>query len=239
LAKTYRTIQQWDHWFFETWGKSILEAEQEVLQKLLSEFYGKHALLVGLPHQASLLHATNMYHHTVLSPIMKSAIQIESAFNELPIHSGSIDLVLLPHSLEYIDNQRQLLAEACRIIKPEGHIVIVGFNPFSLWGLKKSLKKSRAVPPTTGNFLNVSTLQQWLALADFELVQKTSILFAPPLYSSKRYKKGKVWEWIGSRFFSNCGGVYILIAKAKMIPLTPIRLKWQQQLGQVPAIRNI
>ena len=56
-------------------------------------------------------------------------------------HRGSIDLVILPHILECIDNPRQLLAEACRIIKPEGHIIICGFNPHSLWGLKKIMGK--------------------------------------------------------------------------------------------------
>src|SRR5438093_12093821 len=86
---------------------------------------------------------------------------IESDLHELPILTGSIDLVMLPHTLEFVDNPRQLLAEACRIIKPEGLILVCGFNPYSTWGIKKMLTKNKKAS-WMGNIIQVNLVKAWL-----------------------------------------------------------------------------
>ncbi len=137
MVKVFRVTQHWDHWLSCSTGQHLLTAESKILSKLLSQYIGKHALLIGVPEQAPLLASLVTSHRFLLSPLMsknKNLPLIESGLNELPIASGSIDLVLLPHLLEQLDNPRLLLTEACRVIKPEGYIVVVGFNPFSLWG---------------------------------------------------------------------------------------------------------
>ncbi|HLB57308.1 MAG TPA: class I SAM-dependent methyltransferase [Gammaproteobacteria bacterium] len=236
MVKTYRTTQHWDHWLTQFLGKSLLEAEQRFLQSLLADQYGKHALLIGVPRQYGLLQSSVISHHIVLSPLLNRHIPvqcIESEFDELPVAAASVDLVLLPHTLEYINNPHHLLAEACRVVKPEGHIIIVGFNPWSLWGLKRYLTKNKStVWPE--RFISANTVQKWLELADFKLVKKNKMLFRPPLHHHRLYKKLEFLEWLGQKCFLPFGGVYILTAKAKVIPLTPIKLRWKQPL---PALR--
>src|SRR5690606_5823540 len=108
--------------------------------------FGKHAVLIGVPHQYELLKSTAIPCHSLITPIISHAHEhglIEGDLHELPILTGSIDLVLLPHTLEFVDNPRQLLSEACRIIKPEGLIVVSGFNPYSTWGLRKLMTKHK------------------------------------------------------------------------------------------------
>src|SRR3990167_3535061 len=212
LVKTYRTTQHWDHWLTQFLGKSVLEAEQRFLQPLLADRYGKHALLVGVPRQYGLLQSSVISHHIVLGPLLNRHIPvqcIESEFYELPIAPASLDLVILPHTLEYIDNPRQLLSEACRVVKPEGHIIILGFNPFSLWGLKRHLAKNKSVP-WSENFIPAGTVQKWLKLADFELLEKDKMLFRPPIRHHRLYKKLEFMEWFGQKCFSPFGGVYVL-----------------------------
>src|SRR5207253_2283625 len=104
---------------------------------------------------------------------------IESEYYDLPIIPSSIDIVILPHLLEFIDNPHRLLSEACRIIKPEGFIMILGFNPISLWGLKKWWVKSKNIP-WNSTFLHPNIIKQWLKLADFELIKQDTLLFRPP-----------------------------------------------------------
>lgn len=232
MAKMYRTAQQWDHWLGQSLGQGVLDAEKKFLIKSLANYYGKHGVLIGVLHQHELLKASVTSHQIVLTPLVSKTRQIktiESDFHELPIASGSVDLVLLPHSLEYIDNPRQLLAEACRIVKPEGHIVILGFNPYSLWGLKRLLSRRKGMPWKT-HFILSSVVKSWLGLADFELVKQDFILYGPPL---KRQIKFKFFDWLGRICFKPAGGVYILIAKAKVTPLTPIRLRWQQTFSTI------
>lgn len=247
LVKTHRVIQQWDHWLTQPLGMRLLEAEENFLPPLLTDCYGKHALLVGVPNQRRLLKFSAIPHQVLLSPMLhrNNTVQyIEGEFYELPIAPASIDLVVMPHTLEFIDNPRQLLSEACRIVKPEGYIIIFGFNPYSLWGLKKWLKGHSAVP-WSGNSLPATQVKKWLRFADFELVKHDTFLFRPPLeHHDGLYQQLKMMEWLGSKGWRPFGGVYILMAKAKVIPLTPIKLHWKQQPSSInitipkPTIRN-
>lgn len=202
MVKTHRAIQRWDNWLTETLGSRLLEAERQFLPPLLVDCYGKHALLIGVPRQQGMLKFSTIPHQVLLTPLFKKSDNypyIESNLAELPIASASIDLVLLPHTLEYIDNPHKLLSEACRIVKPEGHIIIFGFNPMSLWGLKKHMTKDLTVP-WSSNFISANTVKKWLALADFEMVKHDTLLFRPPLeHHDKLYQRLKIMEWFGSK----------------------------------------
>lgn len=212
-----------------------MEEEARILSHLLNRHFGKHALLIGVPEQSDLLKATSIPCHSLLTPLVhreKKSNYIEGDFHELPILTGSIDLVMIPHALEMVDNPRQLLAEACRIIKPEGLIVIYGFNPYSPWGMKKFLSKNKNAP-WSGNFIHSRQVKSWLQLADFEMEKQLSVLFRPPFSNHKLYQKLHFLENIGSKCLPMFGGVYVLVARAKVIPLTPIRMKWKQQLSGI------
>lgn len=232
MVKAYRAIQQWDQWLSQFLGQQVLAAEKQYLPNVISNCYGKHALLIGVPQQNNLLQASVILDQVLLSPLpTKNIRHIEGEFYELPIASASIDLVLVPHTLEFIDNPRQLLAEACRIVKPEGHIIIFGFNPYSFWGMKKKYNKHHKTP--WGNeFIPASKVKKWLGLSDFELIKQDAFLFRPPLqHHDKLFHKLKFIEWIGNKLWTPFGGIYMLMAQAKVTPLTPIKLHWKQQLS--------
>lgn len=236
MAHGYRTLQHWNQWLAQQFlGRRLLEAEGQQLVPLLNRHFGKHALLLGVPEQHNLLHSTRIPCHSLLSPLItheKIAHYIEGDFHELPILTGSIDLVMLPHTLEFVDNPRQLLAEACRIVKPEGLIMICGFNPYSTWGLKRLFTKHKGMP-WSGNFIQPHLVKSWVRLAEFEMEKQTSLLFRPPVNHQSFYNKMHVVEKIGSTFFPFFGGVYMILARAKVVPLTPIRLKWKQSLSSI------
>lgn len=234
MAYGYHTLQHWNQWLSHQFlGNSLLEAEEQILARLLEKHYGKHAVLIGVPKQAELLKSIHIPYQSLLTSLIpKDNLShcIESDFHELPLLTGSIDLVVLPHTLELVDNPRQLLSEACRIIKPEGLIVICGFNPYSTWGVRKLLTKKRTAP-WSGNFMQPYKVKSWLRLADFEMEKQRTALFRPPVKKSAVYQKMHFLETFGSKCLPLFGGVYVLLARAKVIPLTPIRLKWKQQLS--------
>lgn len=236
MAHGYRILQHWNQWLAQHFlGERLLQAEGEQLSSLLNRHFGKHALLLGVPEQQKLLEATRIPCHSLLSPLIhkeKISNYIEGDFHELPILTGSIDLVMLPHTLEFIDNPRQLLAEACRIVKPEGLIMISGFNPYSAWGVKKIFAKHKGMP-WSGNFIQPHLVKNWVRLAEFEMEKQASILFRPPVNHPAFYNKMHAIERIGHACFPFFGGVYMVLARAKVIPLTPIRLKWKQSLSNI------
>ncbi len=220
-------IQHWNHWLDHALGLELLKSEKQFLTHLLEKLHGKHAVLIGLPKQYDLLRSTSLSFHYLVTPFIhheKTENCIEGSWKELPISSGSVDLVIMPHTLEYVDNPHHVLSEACRIVKPEGSIVILNFNPLSLWGLQELFTQARK-----GNLLSKSTVKQWLTLADFELIKQDTFLFRPPLSKENLFEKMGVMEWIGTKSLLPLGGVYVLFAKAKVIPLSPIRLRWKQK----------
>lgn len=236
MAHGYRTLQHWDQWLAHDFlGNSLLEEEQNLLACASLKHFGKHALLIGVPHQRSLLKATTIPCHSLLTPLIhkeKKISAIEGDLHELPIQTGSIDLAILPHTLEFVDNPRRLLAEACRVIKPEGLIIVYGFNPYSTWGLKKMLSHPKTAP-WLGSIIHAQKIKSWLRLADFELEKQRTALFRPPITYSRFYQKLHFLERIGSKCFPILGGIYMIVARAKVIPLTPIKLKWKQQLSGI------
>lgn len=236
LAHGYRTLQHWNQWLDQHFlGHHLLKAEEHLLSQLLKRHFGKHVSLIGVPHQLSLLKATSIPVHSLISPLIsQESIPgfIEGDFKELPLLTGSMDLVILPHTLEFTDNPRQLLSEACRVVKPEGLIVICGFNPYSMWGLKKLLTTHKTTP-WVENFIRPNLVKNWLKLADFEMENHVSALFRPPVRHRTFYDKLQFLESFGNKCFPHFGGVYIIVSRAKVIPLTPIKLKWKQQLSGI------
>lgn len=170
----------------------------------------------------------------LISPLIHKSSHvhcIEGEFKDLPIASASVDLVILPHTLEYIDNPHHVLMEACRVVKPEGHIIVLGFNLYSLWGIKKKFTQQKHTPWST-HFISAAKIKKWLVLADFQMVKQSTCFFRPPFSHHDHWYENMKWmEWVGRKCWPCWGGAYVLMAKAKVIPLTPIKLHWQQELS--------
>lgn len=236
MANGYRVLQQWNQWLTHQFlGQQLLLTEKEMLSKTLKRHFGKHALVVGVPNQYDLLNATRIPCHSLLTPLvhhLNQSTQIEGEFQHLPILTGSIDLVILPHTLELIDTPRHLLSEACRIVKPEGLIVIFGFNPNSLWGIRKMFTRQQTVP-WSSNFHQPKKIKNWLRLAEFEMEKQRTAMHRPPITQPSVYERFQLFDKLGQYICPFFGGIYMLVARAKVIPLTPIRMKWKQQLSSI------
>jgi hypothetical protein len=115
-------------------------------------------------------------------------------------------------------------------VKPEGDIVIFGFNPYSLWGLKRWWLRHKKIP-WSGNFIPATKIKHWLMLADFQLIKHDMLMFFPPLNKKTLLKNLSFVEWAGTKLNLFFGGIYVITAKAKTIPLTPIKLHWKQKIN--------
>lgn len=232
MAHGYHTLQNWNQWLHrDVLGNNLLDVEQKFLQSLLDKHFGKHVVLLGVPQQRFLLSSSILPAQTLISPLAHREEvpgEIEANFKDIPVLSGTVDLVLVPHTLEFVDNPRHLLSEACRIVKPEGLIVVLGFNPISMWGLKRVLTRHK-VAPWTGNFISAQQVKSWLGLFDFELEKQKATMHRPPV-GNGLFKKLAFMETVGRMICPIFGGVYVMVARAKVIPLTPIRMQWKQRL---------
>lgn len=222
-------------WFRATPGRLILEAEIEQLSRILPSLFGYYLVQVGR------LSPVDMLAHTrVLNAFI---VEIDENLSEcgyprllgspdaLPLASDSVDALLLPHVLEFEERPHEALREAQRALIPEGSLLISGFNPWSLLGLSRVLLRRRGLPPWTGHFLGLNRLKDWMVLLGFEIATIETCFFRPPLRSEPLMSRLGMLERAGARVCPYLAGAYLVVAKKKVIPLTPIRPRWASRRG--------
>ena len=143
-------------------------------------------------------------------------------FDALPFESSSLDLVLLPHTLELARDPHLALSEVERVLVPEGKVVIAGFNPASLWGLRQGggrllgrlgVRRSAGLfLPTEGEFIAYSRLRDWLRLLSFEVEAGRFGCYRPALRSDKWLSRSAWIDSLGPRWWPVFGAVYLLVA---------------------------
>jgi SAM-dependent methyltransferase len=236
------------HWLFSPLGSAFLEQEKKEVSSLIDSFEGEYILNVG---EEPFLAGTKGSKITNKLWIDLHAFAVDEGFSivgradKLPITNDKIDLVYLAHCLGSSKNPHEMLRESYRVLVPEGHIIISGFNPWSLWGLKRLFGPLVRYWPWNSHFLSVLRLKDWLALLGFEIISTHFYFFRPPM--SMGLKKMAFLESLGRFGWPMFGGHYVILAKKRVIPLTLVRPSWQQEkVGAAeaepglwgPAVRN-
>ena len=213
-------------WFATPQGEYLLACEQVFFDHSVADIFGYNALQLGLPEH-EFLRASRIPLRAVAGNGI--GVQVRLDVNEFPFECGSLDLLLLPHVLEFNSHPHQILREVERVLRPEGHVIISGFNPRSLWGVRRTLG-SRVGYPWCGNFIALPRIKDWLALLGFEVVAGRFACYAPPLTNPGWLKRFNFMEPAGDRWWAVCGGVYFLQAIKRVPGMRLIKPKWNQGL---------
>ena len=223
-------------WLCYPLGQRLLAQESAQLSGVLPTLFGYHLLQVGGYGGGELLSHSRISHHMVLEESGWSLPRpwcsgqpgrLRGSADQLPLASDSLDVVLLPHVLEFHEHPHQVLREVERTLIPEGHVVILGFNPFSLWGLTRALRGWQRQMPWCGQFRSSTRVRDWLALLCFDTVHAGNYFFRPPLHHSGVMERLSFIERIAQRWWPFLGGGYLLVARKRVATITPIRPRWQ------------
>ena len=223
-------------------GRYLLAWEQARLDHAVADIFGFHALQLGLP-ELDGLRANRMPHRWVASDSLRlpdllplpppadgllttqsahEPIALHCEFDALPFPDNSLDLVVLPHALELARDPHRTLREVERVLVPEGRVVIVGFNPASLWGLRQRAGRLRRgmgfgcdrglYLPDGGEFIGYWRLRDWLRLLGFEIEAGRFGCWRPPLHSESWLQRFAWIDAVGDRWWPVLGAVYFLEA---------------------------
>jgi ubiquinone/menaquinone biosynthesis C-methylase UbiE len=140
----------------------------------------------------------------------------------LPVASDSVDAVILPHTLDFASNPHQVLREVERALIPEGRVIIIGFNPFSLWGLWRLFGRWRGAVPWCANFVSYPRLNDWLTLMGFDVERADVMEFRPPTRASRLESV----ERVGRRVWPMLAGIYAVRAVKRVSRVTPLQPRW-------------
>ncbi len=222
--------KQFEQWLQTSSGISLLQAEQACIEPLWEKILGDYLLMLGHPAQIPLTQNCKIKKKIHLSPNEKIIGQnnlICAAYETLPIMPHRIDTILLPHTLDFASNPYQILREVETAITPEGHLLIIGFNPFSARGLRRLFSR-RKNSSWSGTFYSASRIKDWLKVLNFDVISIKRAVYRPPFLQKQIFQHLKFLDIVCKMLFPIFGGVYIILAKKKTFTLTPIRKHWKK-----------
>ena len=226
-------------WFETPLGQYLLEREREYFDRVVVDIFGYNALQFGLA-PIDLLRTSRIPSRWRVGG--SGQIALKADCRDLPIATHSIDLVILPHVLEFSDDPHQILREVVRVLVPEGQVVISGFNPWSLLGLKRFLPRHRSEVPWNGHFINLPRLKDWLSLLSFDVVGGRMHGYAPPFSQEHWLRRFSFMDSAGDRWWPFAGGVYLIQAVKRVRGMRVITPSWRPAIatgGNVVALRRV
>lgn len=226
-------VESFAAWLETPQGRYALAWEQAKTDLLAADIFGFNAVQIGLS-QIDFLRANRMpFRFTCCDT---GACSVRSDPHHLPFATNSVDLVVLPHLLEFDAHPHQILREVDRVLVPEGSVLVIGFNPFSLWGLRRLFARGRGEPPWLGRYLSVPRLRDWFALLGFETRGGAFGCYAPPLTQEKWLARWRFIEVAGDRWWPYLGAVYVLQAIKRQHGLRLVTPKWKDRIARAKAL---
>lgn len=211
-----------EDWLQSPMGQYLCQQEQALFDDAVSDVFGFYAAQYGLANMP-LLQKVRMPHRFLLG---EQAGQVRCESVMLPLSNNSVDLLMMPHTLDWSPYPQQTLREVERVLVPEGHLMLTGFNPLSAWGGMQRLNGDTF--PWNSHFLSLTRVKDWLALLGIEVVETRMCCFSMPIASESWRDRLRFLETATSKCLPMTGGVYFVVARKKVLGMRLIRPNWKQ-----------
>ena len=211
-------------WFSSPLGEELLTQQLALAQPVVERLFGYHLMQASVAPQVDFAACSRINHRFRLSPCAESDGAAVVDFDQLPLPSESIDVAVLHHLLDFAPHPHQVLREAARVLIPGGHVVLIGFNPFSLLGISRMLRS--ASPYQLGNQLRAARIADWMHLLDLQAGAIERGFFRWPLQHRELLAKTSWMERMGARCHLPWGGFYIIVARKEVVRMRTLRINW-------------
>src|SRR6267154_357734 len=217
-------------WWSGALGRALLAAESELLGEALEDVFGWELLQIGAWGGArELLAGSRTRRQTIVAaPGFPSGADIIGRPSQLAVSSDSVDAVLLPHTLEFASDPYAIVREADRVLVGEGQLLVLGFCPWSLWGMRARWSRS-GFPPGMRRVLSERRLREWLGLLGVEVIATQHYLYLGPWSRGLASGEGTGRMLRRGLTYPLPSGAYLLRARKRVYTLTPIRLRFREK----------
>ncbi|HET8711568.1 MAG TPA: class I SAM-dependent methyltransferase [Spongiibacteraceae bacterium] len=229
-------------WFETDLGQAVLAAERRLIEPSLTNCFGYHLLQLGIDGDQSFFRDCRVQRCFKAGPVLPQSTSEQSApfvqcnFEELPFDTDSLDVVVAHHVVEFASDPYAMLRELYRVTVPEGRVVLIGFNPWSLLGARMVMGRLKDSSVWRNHWLSAARMLDWLQLLGFA-VQDTKYGFHQlPLHRTARWGESDA-TWA---HHLPGGGIYMITALkqvAKFIPTRPLRARPVRVLAPLPVAK--
>lgn len=226
-------------WLETPLGQHLVFREQSYFDHAVSDVFGFNAVQVGMT-QIDFLRNSRIPLRVTCAMERPAQVRADPMF--LPFDAQSLDLLVMPHALEFSANPHQVLREADRVLRPEGRLLLSGFNPHSLWGMARWFRGAEQGYPWNGNFLNISRIKDWMVLLGMEVAGGSMCCYLPPINRENWLRRLRFMEPAGDRWWAMGGGVYFLQAIKRVHGMNVLTPEWKAPVAVQllsPAARKV
>jgi SAM-dependent methyltransferase len=212
-------------------GCALIQAEAQLLATTFDDVFGLELLQLGTWGAGrELLVPSRIRRQSVIADSAEASVRgdLVARLAHLPINNASVDAVLLPHTLELTADPHAVLREADRVLVAEGQLIVLGFRPASLWGLRAAAS-SAGFPPGLRRTLSASRVRDWLGLLSYEIVSVRPYLYRLPRDPGAG-KPSAIPSILYRRWFYPWpSAAYVIKARKRVYTLTPIRPRLRER----------
>lgn len=223
-------------WYRQPLGSALCTVEQEMLMPVLSQVFGYHLVAIDPLCQLDALEDNRIPHkiiQTCTSAGLENKPSLLACNESLPWQTDSIDAFVLPHALELSIDPHQLLRELDRCLVAEGHLIVLGFNPYGLWGMRRLLY-GRGGAPWNLRFISQPRLKDWLSLLGYAIVSTAYYYPILPWQHTVKSERRGFMARLHRPSWPLLAGCYLLAARKRVTTLTPIKPRWRPRRSLLP-----
>lgn len=248
-----------DTWLASAQGRHLLASETVEMRRALDSVFGDQLVQIGAWGSEVFIKAARTQRAAVAAETLAAGVHFVSHADELAVMSDSVDAVVLAHVLESHPEPHAVLREVDRVLRPDGHLIVAGFNPYGLWGLRHMLSRRR-FPPGMRQLIPEGRLKDWLQLLSFRIEETRFYHYQIPFGagaaagSDRRDNESgngarqrlaarglapmaqNVWH--RTRAWPPFAACYLTRARKQMYTLTPVRPVWQRRRRLVAGLVN-
>ncbi|MBD3669975.1 MAG: methyltransferase domain-containing protein [Gammaproteobacteria bacterium] len=212
-------------WFHRPAAHLLMQEELDILKRHLPTLFGYHRVQLGDLFAEEAYAESPIKHSLRLSlPESRDPGDVATLAEALPLKNESIDLIVMPHVLEFSRQPHNILREVDRSLIPDGHVLIYGFNPWSHLQLQRWLQRWFQHVPWRGRYLSRYRLQDWLTLLGFEVLDTACFQYRPLLVNDALSQRLAFMERGGQRLLPWMGAAYYILARKRVEAMTPLRM---------------
>lgn len=220
-------LSELESWYASPGGEYLLETTRAAVQGVLDTAFGYHILQLGLGGAKPLLRGSCINHKMFSAERSGADVNLLAHPDELPLDSHSVDAVIVHHCLEFARNPHKVLREIQRVLTPQGQLLVIGINPYSILGLHARARALMRDPLWLSHrAISHSRLTDWLHLLDCAVHETTYVAGLPP-FGSGRFRRAMTTtdEWIAEHNMP-VGGLYVLHASNQVAGLNRTRRRF-------------
>ncbi len=216
------------HFYQSPRGRSLLTQEQVLIDSCVSKVFGFYLVQLGISSDQNILKKSRVNRNFVIDEFKPNTLPhdfIQADLDYLPISKDSVDVVLLPHTLEAVKDPYHLLRQVDHMLVPEGHVLITGFNPLGCQILRHRLGQDRK-HFKQANLVQEKRVIDWLNVLGYDIIK----INYSSMSCTSSAKTSKLLKWLETWLDNlgiDLGNVYCILAQKRVGSPTPVGLNWR------------